>query len=174
LHASDIDNQAINLLTNFKLSIILDAQGLCRSVKKKSVYLSVSKHLPAFFGISQIVKANEQEYESIIDFFQTDLLGLQRHFKINEFVVTAGHRGGFVQTITGEKIPYSAAGINSREDPTGAGDVFLAAYVIGRHLNHRSIADSCKYAAKLAAQQIEGNYIKPDDLHLLGCKENQF
>ena len=37
LHASDIDNQAIKLLTNFKLSIILDAQGLSRSVKKKSV-----------------------------------------------------------------------------------------------------------------------------------------
>jgi len=173
LHASDIDNQAIKLLTNFKLSIILDAQGLSRSVKKKSVYPSVSKHLPAYFGISQIVKANEQEYDSIIDFFQTNLLGLLRHFKISEFIVTAGHRGGFVQTITGEKIPYPAAGVKSSGDPTGAGDVFLAAYVIGRHLNHWSIADACKYAAKLAARQIEGNYIKPDDLRLVGRKERQ-
>ena len=174
LHASDLDSRVIKLLTNLGLSIVLDAQGLSRSVKNKSVHPSVSKHLPAFFGISQIVKANKHEYKSIIDFFEMDLLELLRHFKINEFVVTAGHSGGFVQTITGEKIQYPATAVKVREDPTGAGDVFLAAYVIGRYLNRWSIVNSCEYAAKLAARQIEGNYITPDDLRLLDRKEDQF
>jgi sugar/nucleoside kinase (ribokinase family) len=130
--------------------------------------------LPAFFGISQVVKANAQEYESIIDFFRADLLELMHQFKINEFIVTTGHKGGFIQTIDGEEISYPAYKIKSKQDPTGAGDVFLAAYVVCRFLNRRPVADACKYAAKLAACQIEGNYIKPDDLCLADYKENPF
>ena len=174
LHASDIDIQAIKLFNSFKLFIILDAQGLVRSVKNKSVYPLASKQLSTFFGISQVVKANAQEYESIIDFFQMDLLELLRQFKINEFIVTAGHRGGFVQTIDGEEIPYPAYRVKSEQDPTGAGDVFFAAYVIKRFLNRRPVAAACRYAAKLAARQIEGNYIKPEDLCLANRKEHAF
>lgn len=174
LHASDIDIQAIKSFNSFKLFIILDAQGLVRSVKNKSVYPLVSKQLSAFFGISQVVKANAQEHESIIDFFQMDLLELLRQFEINEFIVTAGHRGGFVQTIDGEEIPYPAYRVKSEQDPTGAGDVFFAAYVIKRFLNRRPVADACRYAAKLAARQIEGNYIKPEDLCLADHKEHAY
>jgi len=46
----------------------------------------------------------------------------------------------------------------------GAGDIFLAAYVIGRMLNRRRIPDACQYAAKLVARQIDGNYITPQYL----------
>jgi sugar/nucleoside kinase (ribokinase family) len=80
--------------------------------------------------------------------------------------VTAGHKGGFVQTVKAGQISYPAAKVSSNEDPTGAGDIFLAAYVIGRFLKQQSIADACEYAAKLAARQIEGKYIKPNDLCL--------
>ena len=171
LHPSDIDSRAIELIGRLERFVILDVQGLLRSVKNKIVYPSVSAYLPAAMRVSHIVKANRPEYESLIDFFRTDLLGLMRQFNINEFVVTAGHRGGYVQTITGEKIPYPAAGVTSNGDSTGAGDIFLAAYVIDRFLNQRSIADACKYAAKLAALQIEGNYIKPNDLCLKDRKQ---
>jgi sugar/nucleoside kinase (ribokinase family) len=173
LHPSDIDLRAIELISRLKHFVILDIQGFVRTVKNKVVYPAVSEHLPAAMRVSQIVKANRQEYEAFIDFFRTDLLELMRQFNINEFVVTSGHKGGFVQTITGEETPYPAAGVASNEDPTGAGDIFLAAYVIGRFFNQRSIADSCKYAAKLAARQIEGNYIKPNDLGLKDRKQHQ-
>ena len=174
LHPSDIDIEAIELIDRLKRFVILDVQGLLRSVKNKIVYPAVSEHLPAAISVSHIVKANRQEYESLIDFFRMDLLELMRQFKINEFVVTSGHQGGFVQTITAEEIPYPAARVKSNGDPTGAGDIFLAAYAIGRFLNRRSIADACKYAAKLAALQIEGNYIKPDDLCLEDREEHQY
>jgi sugar/nucleoside kinase (ribokinase family) len=171
LHASDIDIRAIKLLNRFKHLIILDVQGLTRSVRNNSVYPSASKQLPAFLGVSQVVKANAQEYESIIDFFRLDLLELMQQFNINEFIVTCGHRGGFVQPIDGEEITFPAYRIKSKKDPTGAGDVFLAAYVIGRFIKRRKVADACKYAAKIAARQIEGNHIKPDDLCLTDHKK---
>lgn len=174
LHPSDIDSRAIELIDRLERFVILDVQGLVRTAKNKIVYPAVSEHLAAAMQISRIVKANRQEYESLIDFFRMDLTELIHHLKIDEFVVTSGHKGGFVQTMSGKKIPYSAAGVKSDGDPTGTGDVFLAAYVIGRFLNHRSIADACKYAAKLAALQIEGTYIKPDDLSLEDWKEHYF
>jgi sugar/nucleoside kinase (ribokinase family) len=174
LHPSDIDVRAIELIARLRPLVILDVQGFLRSVKNKIIYPAVSEHLPAAIGASHIVKANRQEYELLIDFFRMDLMELIRQFKIKEFVVTAGHKGGFVQTITGEEIPYPAVSVKSNGDPTGAGDIFLAAYVIDRFLNRRSIADACHYAAKLAALQIEGNYITPGDLSLEACKEYRF
>ena len=172
LHPLDIDLRAIELIGRLKHFVILDVQGFVRTVKNKIVYPAVSEHLPAAMRVSQIVKANRQEYKAFIDFFRMDLLELMCQFDIDEFVVTSGHKGGFVQTITGEEIPYSATGVASNEDPTGAGDIFLAAYVIGRFLDQRSIADACKYAAKLAALQIEGNYIKPNHLCLEDRKQH--
>ena len=166
LHASDIDIGAVRLLKNFKLFVVLDAQGYTRSVKNKSVHPIVSKQLLTAFRNSDIVKANQGEFEIIIDFCQMDLEVLMNQFNISEFVVTSGDKGGFVQKISGEKIRYRAARIGSMEDPTGTGDIFLAAYVIGRLLNGQSIPAACKYAAQLAARQIEGNYIKPGDLGL--------
>jgi sugar/nucleoside kinase (ribokinase family) len=172
LHPSDIDLRAIELIGRLKHFVILDVQGFVRTVKNKIVNPAVSEHLPAAMRVSQIVKANRQEYKAFIDFFRMDLLELMCQFNIDEFVVTSGHKGGFVQTITGEEISYSAAGVASNEDSTGAGDIFLAAYVIGRFLDRKSIADACKYAAKLAALQIEGNYIKPNALCLEDRKQH--
>jgi sugar/nucleoside kinase (ribokinase family) len=174
LHPSDIDSRAIDLIDPQERCVILDVQGLVRTVKNNIVFPAVSEHLPAAMRVSRIVKANRREYEFLIDFFRMGLKELIDHLKINEFVVTFGHKGGFVQTMTGEKIPYSAASVKSDGDPTGAGDVFLAAYVIGRFLKNRSIADASKYAAKIAARQIEGNYIKPDDLSLEDWKAHHF
>jgi sugar/nucleoside kinase (ribokinase family) len=174
LYPSDIDVRAIELFDRLKHFVILDVQGLVRTVKNKIVYPAASKYLPEAMRVAHIVKANRQEYESIIAFFRTDLLGLMRQFNINEFVVTAGHEGGFVRTLRAGQISYPAAKVTSNEDPTGAGDIFLAAYVIGRYLKQRPIAEACKYAAKLAARQIEGKYIKLNDLSLEDRKYREF
>ena len=174
LFSTDIDVRAIELMDRLKHFVILDVQGLVRAVKEKIVYPAVSKYLPAAMRVARIVKASRREYESIIAFFRMDLLGLMRQFNIDEFVVTAGHKGGFVRTIRAGQVPYPAARVTSIKDPTGAGDIFLAAYVIRRIFKQRSIEDACKYAAKLAARQIEGKYIKPNDLCLEDRKYHEF
>jgi sugar/nucleoside kinase (ribokinase family) len=173
LHASDIDIEAIRSLDGFKRFVILDVQGYARSVRNKSVSACISEQLPAVLEISRIVKANHKEYAAVLDFFKTDLETVMNQYRISEFIVTSGDKGGFVQTITGERIRYDAAAINSIADPTGAGDIFLAAYVIGRLLRRHSIPAACKYAAKLAARQISGHYIQLADLGLDDRKEHQ-
>ena len=100
----------------------------------------------------------------MIDYYDMDLSPLMNRFKINEFLVTAGRKGGYVKEISGEETPYKAAAVRTNGDSTGAGDIFLAAYVIDRMLNRQTIPHACKYAAKLAARQIDGNYINPEYL----------
>lgn len=173
LHASDINLGAIYPLNRLKCFVILDVQGYTRAIKDKSVYLSVSKQLPKVLHISQIVKANHMEFEAVLNYFKTDLATMMNQHHISEFIVTAGGEGGFVQKISGEKIRYKAAEIHPVADSTGAGDIFLAAYVISRLINRQSIPAACKYAAKLAARQIGGRYIPLEDLGLDNREENQ-
>jgi sugar/nucleoside kinase (ribokinase family) len=92
-------------------------------------------------------------------------------FKIEEFIVTLREKGGFVQKRTGDTIDYAADSLKSLQDPTGAGDVFLAAYIVGRFLQQKNISNACTYAASLVARQIAGDYIKKNTL-LLAHKEN--
>jgi sugar/nucleoside kinase (ribokinase family) len=164
LHPADIDIQAIQLLRDMNIKVILDVQGLVRSVRNKVVSSSVSRHLTAALRCAYLVKANTQEFESMADYYQMDLSVLMHRFKINEFLVTAGSQGGCVKEITGVEIPYKAATVRTNGDPTGAGDIFLAAYVIGRILKRQTIPDACKYAAKLVAKQIDDNYIQLESL----------
>jgi sugar/nucleoside kinase (ribokinase family) len=172
LHPTDIDIHAIKSLNNNDLYVILDTQGFTRLVKNKVVYQAASAALTDAFRISHLVKANSHEYEAIVDFYQSDLSELMRRFEINEFLVTCGKKGGFVKTITGETVHYKAYKADKDDakesigDPTGAGDIFLAAYVISRVLNRQNIADACQYAAQLVARQIDGNHIEPEILAL--------
>ena len=57
-------------------------------------------------------------------------------------------------------------GVNSPVDPTGAGDVFFAAYITSRFSNKLPVQEACRYAARIAAQQVEGDYIKINQLGL--------
>ncbi len=166
LHPKDIDIRAITSLKALDLQVILDIQGLVRKVKNGNVYPAVSQQLSDALGVSQIVKANKHEYEDMLNFFRTDLVTLMRRFQIREFIITSGAKGGFVQETAAAAIPYAAVAVKFAGDPTGAGDIFLAAYVVERLLKGHSIPDACQYAAKLVARQIGGNYIKEDDLCL--------
>ena len=166
LHPLDIDPAALSLLGKSNLSIFLDVQGYTRMVKNKKVYQSVSDHLTAGLIAAQIIKVNEIEYQSILDFYQITLTELMNQFKIEESVVTLGENGGFVQTQNGEIIEYTADTVNSPIDPTGAGDVFFAAYIVSRFSNQIRIPDACRYAARIAAKQVEGKYITADQLGL--------
>ena len=156
LHPADIGMEAIHLLNDPGLCVILDVQGYVRSVRDQIVYPIVSKKLSDALMTAHIIKANKVEYDAILDFYQLDLIELMRKFKIKEFIVTFREKGGFVQKRSGEKIHYTADKIGSLEDPTGAGDVFLAAYIVSRLFQQKKTSAACSYAARLVAQQIAG------------------
>lgn len=166
LHPKDIDIDGIKSLKGLHREVILDVQGLVRGIKNANVYPAVSPHIDAALSVSDIVKANKYEYEMLIQFFQMDLAELMRRFEIREFIVTDGAGGGFVQPPDEAAIPYAAAAIESGDDTTGAGDIFLAAYVVEHLWKQRPILDACEYAARLVARQIEGTFIKAEDLHI--------
>ena len=170
LFPSDIDMDAIHLLADVDSYVILDVQGYVRSVRNQIVYPIVSEKLSDALMMAHIVKANELEYDAILDFYKIDLIELLTRFKIEEFIVTIREKGGFVQKRTGDRIDYAADTVKSFEDPTGAGDVFLAAYIIGRFLHQKNNSNACAYAASLVARQIEGDYIKKNTL-LMAPKE---
>jgi len=166
LHPLDIDPAALSLLQISNLPIFLDVQGYTRIVRNKRVYPSVSDHLAAGLSSAQIIKANGIEYQSILDFYQMNLTELMTRFKIDESVVTSGKTGGFVHTRNGETFQYAADTVNSPADPTGAGDVFFAAYIVSRFSNQLSIPEACRYAARIAGLQVAGKYLTIDQLGL--------
>ena len=166
LHPLDIEAGVLRSLHDSNLKIFLDVQGYTRKVKNKKIYRSVSVQMAAGLALAHIAKANETEFAAILTFFQMTLAELMHHFKIEEFVVTLGDKGGFVQKQSGETFHYDAAPIKTPIDPTGAGDVFFAAYIASRITHRKDIPDACIYAAKIAAQQVEGKYITKDFLAL--------
>jgi sugar/nucleoside kinase (ribokinase family) len=164
LHPMDIDPAGINIIQESNLPVVLDVQGYTRRVKGKCIARGVSQHLASAMLISRFVKASETELQAICGYFSLDIAALLKTYKIEELVVTRGQKGGFVKDSKGSVYPYDAVKVGSILDPTGAGDVFLAAYIVGRFLNLLNIADACAYAARLSAEQISGSYITRDSI----------
>jgi sugar/nucleoside kinase (ribokinase family) len=166
LHPLDIELEALDLLSYSDSAIFLDAQGYTRLIKNQHVYSGVSVYMETGLSVAQIIKANEAELKIMLDFFQMSLAELLVRFKIEEFVVTLGSKGGFVQTHSGDRLQYAADIVKLPVDPTGAGDVFFAAYTLARRLDGREILDACRYAARIAALQVADKYITSNRLCL--------
>ena len=166
LHPLDIDTNVLRSLHNSNLRIFLDVQGYTRLVKDKIVYRRVGAEMAVGLTLAQIAKANEAEYDAILTFFGMTLTELMNRFEIEEFVVTLGEKGGFVQKGNGKRFHYDAVKIKTPVDSTGAGDVFFAAYILSRFANKSDIPAACIYAAKIAARQVGGKYITTDSLSL--------
>ena len=166
LYPQDIDWEAAKLLQNSNRMIFLDVQGLTRIKKNRQIYTAVSDHLENALDIAHIAKANDAEYRALLDYYHVRPHELLRRFNLSEMVVTLGKKGGFVENHSGVKYFYQTPKIESPSDPTGAGDVFFAAYLVARHADKKDIADACRYAARIAAQQVEGKYLSADTLCL--------
>jgi sugar/nucleoside kinase (ribokinase family) len=166
LHPEDIDPAAIEKIKFSQLPVILDVQGFTRRMKANQITTTVSQRISSVLKISQIIKANEPELEAILSFLGLDVSRVIKSYNIEECVVTCGAKGGFVQDQNGSVHRYDAMSVDSITDPTGAGDVFLAAYLISRFQKKQNITDACRYAAKLSAEQISGKYITQDVLNL--------
>ncbi len=67
---------------------------------------------------------------------------------------------------SGDVANYAASQVGRVADPTGASDVFFAAYLVRRLHEGQSIEASCRHAAEVAAQHVQGKYIPDDCLRL--------
>jgi sugar/nucleoside kinase (ribokinase family) len=97
-----------------------------------------------------VAKAAEEEIAVFLE--GMTLEEFRREFGLAELLVTRGSRGALLVTPGGvAEVPAVPA---LRRYPTGAGDVFLAAYLFARASSHEPRA-AARFAARASAAQIE-------------------
>ncbi len=139
--------------------IVLDLQGYLRQIDGTGVRPGVSPALADALRVARIIKGDREEMALTLDFFGFNMEGLLSEFQIEEAVVTEGYKGGWVQWFGGEPHHFKGEPIPNPWDPTGAGDVFFATYVIQRRFKGLDIPGAAAVAAETAARQVAGGHI---------------
>ena len=166
LHPDDIDPKVFECIRTTGLFASADIQGYVRFSDKGRVIQRVSERAEIVLRLVSVLKADEGELQALTSFFGVDACKLIRQFEIEEILVTAGSRGGYLLTKEEEIIPYQARIVKAPRSTIGAGDVFFAAYLAERYYCGRDIRTSLDCASDLAARQVEGHYIPPEGLVL--------
>jgi sugar/nucleoside kinase (ribokinase family) len=149
LHRADLDPALPSALSG---RVGIDVQGLVR--QRVGASPCPYPHLDELLGGVDVVQASESELDALL---RGDTLErfAQRH-GVAELIVTSGARGATLVT-DGRRISIPARAVEARF-PVGAGDVFLASYLLFRagalepSAAARGAADVC--AAKIARGEI--------------------
>ncbi len=139
--------------------VALDVQGLVRRVVGARVAPVVSEHLGTALAPVAFLKAGAEELALMLETPGCTLPELMARFGLREVVVTEGPSGGYVAGPSGGRIPYAAPPAGGVADPTGAGDVFFAAYLAARVLAGLPVAEAAHRAATTAARHVEGRWL---------------
>ncbi len=166
LHPADVEAKAFHLLRTWPGRVMLDVQGLVRRVGSGRIDAGACDALPAALAAADILKADADEIATVLAALGGDLAGVMARFDIQEVVVTDRERGGEVFGRRGQRYAYPPTPVVREEDPTGAGDVFLAAYAAARLADGLDIAPACACAARTAACHVEGGHIPREMLDL--------
>ncbi len=166
LHPDDIHMDTLSLAADGRYFVSLDVQGYVRGVADGRIVPRVSDRLETALAAADAVKADETEWKLILAHFKSDTAGLQARLGFGELLLTAGARGGRLIGRDGLVIDYEPGPVppGRVEDPTGAGDVFFAAYLAGRHHEGWTDRESLSHAARIAALHVTGKYLTPASL----------
>jgi sugar/nucleoside kinase (ribokinase family) len=165
LHPGDFGADVYEGLCRGRIPVVLDLQGLVRRISDGRVSLSPSPLLPQALGSAAIVKSSKAEAAVAAEALGATVDELMERFEIREWVLTDGARGGRIHVRGLESVHYTARAADAL-DPTGAGDVFLAAYAAARLGRNTSVAAAGRHASAVSALQVVGRHI-PFDLLLL-------
>ena len=165
LHPRDL---AEDVLAAIDGVVSLDIQGYVRRVEGTLVYQGVAGGLYAALQCADYVKTSNDELELVLADCGLTLDQLMRDCSVAEWVVTEGSHGGWVASGKGERTKFASAPVATVADPTGAGDVFFAAYLVHRLHRGAGIATAAQRAATLAARQVAGGFIDEATLRLEG------
>jgi sugar/nucleoside kinase (ribokinase family) len=167
LHPRDLDDDVLELLAHQRVPVSLDLQGYVREVEDGEISLRASPSLAPALALASFVKAGREEATEVVRATGLTLRELVARFDIAELVVTAGSQGGRVLCSSGEEVEYAAVPAVER-DPTGAGDVFFATYLVSRLRDGLSVRLSCARAAAVASRHVAGEHIVEATLALSG------
>ncbi len=159
LHPADMEEEVFHLLRDWPGRVVLDVQGLVRRVSTGRIDAGPCDALPAALASADILKADRDEIATLLAALGGDLADMMAGFDIQEVVVSDRERGGEVFGPRGRRHAYPPVPVVTEEDPTGAGDVFLAAYAAARLAEGLDIAPACARAARTAACHVAGGHI---------------
>lgn len=155
LHPADLAPDVLAL--PFDGPVALDVQGYVRRIERGAVVPATSDHLPQALAAADLLKAGADELALVTTALGASLPDLMARFGVREAVVTEGRRGGYVVLPGGDRIPYTAPPVAAVADPTGAGDVFFAAYLTARLFDAAPVPDAAARAAAEAARHVAGD-----------------
>jgi sugar/nucleoside kinase (ribokinase family) len=159
LHPADIEAGVFQLLRDWPGQVVLDVQGLVRRVSSGRIVPGACDALPAALAAAAVLKADNDEIKTLRAAVGRDLHAVMAAFDIREAVVTAGDRGGEVLGPKKRRHAFLPEPAPTLKDPTGAGDVFFAAYIAARFAEGREIAPAARHAACTAARHVAGGHI---------------
>lgn len=166
LHPDDIDPEVFARLEDSDVIVALDVQGLVRRRDRTRIVSAVSDHLTAALRAADIVKSDQEELRLILERCGGGVETLMGRFDIAEWVATSGSSGGCIHVRSGRRYSYEPVPIGTPADPTGAGDVFFAAYTAARFQQRQTVARASRHAARLSSEHVAGRYIPADRLDL--------
>ncbi len=151
LHRRDLLPETLSVLRG---RVGIDLQGLARERSPAGTRLAPNAELKDYLAHVSVAKAAEEEIAVLLE--GLTLREFQREHAIPELLVTRGARGALLVTQNGvDEIPAVPA---PRRFPTGAGDVFLAAYLFARAAGRGPLA-AARVAARASAAQIEHGHL---------------
>jgi 1D-myo-inositol 3-kinase len=165
LHPDDLHAEVYARLAAARIPVVLDLQGLLRETRRGKVLPRASHLLPSALQAAGIVKTSLRERQIVQDALGACIDRLMERFAIDEWVSTDGARGGCIHVRGREAVPYAAQPAYAL-DPTGAGDVFLAAYAAARLERNAPVPAAGRHASAVAARQVAGRHIPFDLLQL--------
>lgn len=134
----------------------LDVQGLVREPGPDGTRIAPCPELPRYLRNVSVLKASEHELPVLLD--GGDAQAFRRRHRIPELLVTRGARGCTLLTDAGAT---DVPALPTEGSATvGAGDVFLAAYLLLRATRHAPLAAARKAAAITARKIRHGSVPK--------------
>ena len=164
LHPDDIAPDVFSRLARPGRLVTIDIQGMVRRRAGARIVPAVSDHLTAALTAADLVKSDQEELALVLEAYGSEVDAIMKRFGIAEWVATSASKGGCIHVCGGRRFPYEPMSIDHPVDPTGAGDVFFAAYTAARfHLGQTHPA-AARHAARLSAEHVAGRFIPPERL----------
>ena len=163
LHPLDIEPEAMKVLQDVE-RVSVDIQGYTRKLEGTEVRPRVSPHVRFALEQADIVTASRDETEAVVNFCSREVGDLLEEYGIEQWLTTDGKRGGWLQSRAGKRHDFRAAEVDEVVDPTGAGDVFFAAYLTYHLYEGADIDEALRQAAAVTARQVEGRFITVEEL----------